>query len=178
MLKKIFFMLICLVSVFHFSLGEAKKQTPSIEESDFICKGLVLEEVTSPEELQNIFGETLIENERTVMGGRMVRFSTFKHGYTIGVDMKTGLIVDIVIKDEDFVGRNDVRYGATSKKILKTYGKTKRQQMGDATCYIYRLNGKKLILKIDDVNKSLVAWRMTCLPIDFDEMPIDMSALK
>ena len=90
----------------------------------------------------------------------------------MGVAVSTGQVVDIVIEDQSYSAREDVRYGATPHRIATVYGSKEREQVGGLTWNIYRnpeKPGQKLMLEIEPETWILVSWRLTSLPLTEEE---------
>ena len=164
MLKKQWMTILAMMLLFVAGLSEAQA-SGKLEPVDFSVKGVALGD--SEEKMLEVFGKPNFEKERTVWGIHM-RYYTFSRGYEVGVAVAAGKVADILVFDEDYKGRADVRYGATSHKIMATYGKKERTFLEGSTWYIYEnpLNKReKLMLKAEPVNGSLLSWRLTRLPL-------------
>ena len=139
------------------------------EPVDFSYRGLYLGDDEA--KLLATLEPPLYHKEISVQGIR-VRQYTFKRDITIGVAMKTGEIIDIQIKDENYEARDGVRFGATGYKIQQTYGKAARSFLDGVTYYIYDSPTRQhqhLLIALDGETGSLTSWRITGLPLDDDE---------
>lgn len=168
MRKRRWMTILMAVLLFFATLPEAQG-AGKLEAGDFTVKGVALGD---PEEkMLEAFGKPTFDKERTVWGIHM-RYYSFPHGYEVGVAVAAGKVADILVLDEDYKGRADVRYGATAHKILATYGKKERTFLEGSTWYIYENPAdkrEKLMLKAEPVNGSLLSWRLTRLPLTEEE---------
>ena len=140
----------------------------SVLPEDFGCRGIMLG--GSADTAEKILGSMLFDNERSVFGQK-IKYCTFRHGYVIGVD-KDNKVVDIIVTDRDYIGRDGVRYGATPAKIARVFGIVKRQFMDGTTWYIFDKEGQpeyRLMLEADNDTKTLRSWRITSLPLTYEE---------
>ena len=168
---------------------------------DFACRGVALGATATEDSLTEVFGRPLFNQERGVFGIR-VKYYTFREDFVVGVTPKDGRVVDIIIRDHDYTGRDGVRYGATPYKITQVFGKVDRQFIDGATWYIYQnpeVPGERLMLEAEMPGATLLSWRITSLPLteeeadvwwdeewenqelgaaEMNEQGIDMSALK
>lgn len=161
MLQRSFSLLILLLA---FSFNVVSAAIPS----DFGAKGIMLGEI--PKDIEKFFGEILFDNYRLVYDYK-IKYITFDHGYVVGLD-NDGRVVDIIIKDYDYCARDGVRYGATSGKICKVFGKVKRQFIDGKIWYIYKKEEddySRLMIEVDAGNGSLISWRITSLPLSAEE---------
>lgn len=134
---------------------------------DFSVRGVTLGETVEEKTLEKAFGAPLFDTDKSVFGIR-VKYYTFKKKYSVGVAASTGKVVDIVIEDQSYSARGDVRYGATSHRIVSVYGANERKQVGGLTWNIYEnpdKPGQKLMLEIEPGTWILVSWRLTSLPL-------------
>ena len=138
---------------------------------DFSVRGVTLGETTDEKTLEKAFGTLLFDTDKSVFGIR-VKYYTFKKKYSVGVAVSTGKVVDIVIEDQSYSAREDVRYGATPHRIAIVYGPKEREQVGGLTWNIYKNPEKpeqKLMLEIEPETWILVSWRLTSLPLTEEE---------
>ena len=162
----------CFAAFFAFLLlmvSASAEAAGNVQDIDFTCKGISLG--MREADIKDAFGKELFSEERMVMGIYM-RYMTYDKGYTIGVAVRTGKVLDIVIKDKDYVARDGVKYGATAWKIEQTYGKANRTFIDGGKAYIYRHpehKRRKLLLMIDTMDNYLLSWRITELPLDGKE---------
>ena len=141
---------------------------------DFVARGVALGEAEDADVIAKAFGPPLFDKEKSVFGIR-VKYYTFQKKFSVGVSVTTGKVVDIAIKDKDYAAREDVRYGATPHRITSVYGKKDRVQIGGLTWYIYEnpeRRGQKLMLEVEPGTWTLVAWRLTSLPLTEEEADI------
>jgi hypothetical protein len=138
---------------------------------DFSVRGVTLGETADEKILEKAFGAPLFDTDKSVFGIR-VKYYTFKKKFSVGVAASTGKVVDIVIEDQSYSAREDVRYGATPHRISSVYGPKEREQIGGLTWNIYEnpeKPGQKLMLEIEPETWILVSWRITSLPLTEDE---------
>ncbi len=153
--------------VLPYAAGAAGRVLPE----DFSVRGVTLGEAADEDALKKAFGAPLFDTDRSVFGIR-VKYYTFKKKYSVGVAASTGKVVDIVIEDQDYSARGNVRYGATPHRIAAVYGSKAREKVGGATYNIYEnpeKSGQKLMLEIEPGTWILVSWRITSLPLTEDE---------
>lgn len=136
---------------------------------DFSYKGVALGDTV--ETMRRTLGEELFDTDKNVFDMH-VKYYTYKK-YLIGVEQATGLVADIVIKDEDFRLRADVCRGSTAYKLYETYGKTERQNIEGVTYYVYenpQRPQERLLLAIDAGGTNAVEKaRITSLPLTDEE---------
>jgi len=165
---KIFFTLLCSLWLCT-SVALAEPQYGQVLPQDFGYKGLTLGETV--EQMRKVLGEELFDTDKNVYDIHM-KYYTYKK-YVIGVEVSTGLIADIVIKDEDFRLRDDVCRGATAYKVFSTYGRSERQFIEGHTYYVYenpRQPKERLLLEIDAGGSNAVERvRITSLPLTDQE---------
>ena len=138
---------------------------------DFSVRGVTLGETADEKQLEKAFGAPLFDTDKSVFGIR-VKYYTFKKKYSVGVAASTGKVVDIVIEDQGYSAREDVRYGATPHRIAAVYGSKERKQLNGLTWNIYEnpeKPGQKLMLEIEPETWILVSWRLTSLPLTEEE---------
>ena len=95
-----------------------------------------------------------------------------KHPDHVGVVGADENVVDIVIRDEKYEGRDGMKQGATGYYMKKVYGKPERVQLDGATYNVYynpENKKERLMLKTDTMNNTLLSWRLTSLPITEEE---------
>ena len=128
----------CFAAFFAFLLlmvSASAEAAGNVQDIDFTCKGVSLG--MREADIKDAFGKELFSEERMVMGIHM-RYMTYDKGYTVGVAVRTGKVLDIVIKDKDYIARDGVKYGATEWKIEQTYGKANREFIDGGKAYIYK----------------------------------------
>ncbi len=138
---------------------------------DFACRGVALGDAVTEETLAKAFGQPLFHNDRSVFGQR-VRYYTFKKKIVVGLSVPGDEVVDIVIKDRDYVARDGVRYGATAYKIMKTYGRTERVFIDGQTLYVYQnpdAPRQRLLIEAEPPEGTLLSMRLTSLPLTIEE---------
>lgn len=158
-MKKTLFLSLVLVAIF------SQAAFASLLPEDFSCKGVVLGESFSGRE-KNL-GKLLFDNDKAVFGER-IKYYSYKHGYYVGTDER-GNVVDIIVTDTEYTGRDGVRYGATKAKIIRVYGEAPKKVIGGKTFFVFtaKENGeKRLLLEIDNRTSTLFSWRITSLPLD------------
>ena len=169
LMKRIFMLMLCMML---FAVpAMAKEKQAGLLPADFGSRGILLGETVTEEQMTKAFGAPLFDNEISVYGVH-VRYYQFRKNIKVGIRMKDNTVCDIVIKDEDYVGRDGVRYGATPYKIEHTYGKCERTLIEGQTWYIYHneKNPKeKLMLEILAGVYTMQSWRITSLPLTIDE---------
>lgn len=169
-MKKIVLIVILLLCFLTGTAFAAKmKAVPGVQESDFICRQLMLGDSFDGAE-KKLNKTLLFDNDRTAFGQK-IKYYTFKDGYVVGVN-ESGTVVDIVIKDHDYIGRNGMRYGATKAKIGRVFGIVPRQFIDGVTWQIYERPGMpehRLMLEIDVNTNTLYSWRITSLPLTQEE---------
>ena len=114
---------------------------------------------------------SLFDQDRSVFGIR-VKYYTFREDFVVGVTPKDGRVVDIVIRNRDYTGRDGVRWGATPYKIAQVFGKVDRQFIDGVTWYIYQnpsAPGERLMLEAAMPGATLLSWRITSLPLTEEE---------
>ncbi len=143
---------------------------------DFSVRGVTLGEPADEQMLEKAFGKLLFDTDKSVYGIR-VKYYTFQKKYSVGVAVSTGKVVDIVIEDQSYSAREDVRYGATPHRISTVYGAKEREQIGGLTWNVYRnpeKPGQKLMLEIEPGTWILVSWRLTSLPLTEEEADLSI----
>ena len=142
-----------------------------VRPEDFTCRGLALGETATEETLAKAFGQPLFDNDRSVFGQR-VRYYSFRKNIVVGLSVPGGEVVDIVIKDRNYVARDGVRYGATPYKIMNTYGRTERVFIGGQTLYVYPnpvAPRQRLVIEAELPENTLLSMRITSLPLTVEE---------
>ena len=140
----------------------------AVRTEDFSCRGVVLGEHLEGHE--KLMGRRLFDNDRSVFGQR-IKYITYRNGYVVGVD-KDDIVVDIVVTDHDYTARDGVRYGATLSKIHRVFGDCPREVIEGQTWHIFANPDRpeqRLMLEIDTDTRSLYSWRITSLPLTFEE---------
>lgn len=138
---------------------------------DFACRGVALGSAVTEASLAEVFGPPLFDQDRGVFGIR-VKYYTFREDFVIGVTPKDGRVVDIVIRDRAYAGRDGVRCGATPYKITQVFGKVERQFIDGVTWYIYQnpiTPKERLMLEAEMPGATLLSWRITSLPLTEEE---------
>ena len=170
-MKKLFLLLLTIMVLFAGSAEAAKKVPGTPVPSDYGCRGVMLGEKFDSETVEKkIKKKLLFDNDRAIFGQR-IKFYTFKDGYVFGVDTDNN-IVDIAIKDHDYIGRDGLRYGATMAKIRRVLGEVDRQFIEGVTWLIFPREGKpeeRLMLEQDVDTRTLYSWRITSLPLTEEE---------
>jgi hypothetical protein len=139
------------------------------EPADFICKGVALGDPET--KMLTAFGKPLFDREAVTMGMHM-KYYTFPKGYVVGVAVKTGKVLDIVIKDEDYMARDGVKRGATPYRIRQVYGNVERTFLDGEKFYIYANPvhpHQRLLLAADTMDNYLLWQRITELPLTEEE---------
>jgi len=143
---------------------------------DFTCKGIGLGAAEG--DMLTIFGEPMFDAERMTMGIHM-KYYTFKNGYTVGVAVNTGKVLDIKIEDDRYEARDGIKIGATAYKIENVYGAQERVLLDGEKFYIYtnpEAAHERLLLSVDAEDNYLLRWRITELPLteeEADEMALE-----
>lgn len=138
---------------------------------DFACRGVALGSAVTEASLAEVFGPPLFDQDRGVFGIR-VKYYTFREDFVIGVTPKDGRVVDIVIRDRAYAGRDGVRCGATPYKIAQVFGKVARQCIDGVTWYLYQNPAnprERLMLEAQMPGATLLSWRITSLPLTEEE---------
>ena len=147
----------------------APKEFGHLQPEDFSYKAVSLG--ATVEDMHRALGEELFDTDKDVFNIH-VKFYTYKK-YVIGVEADTGLVADIVIKDEDFRLRDDVCRGSTAYKVFMTYGKTERRTVEGKTYYVYenpQRPQERLLLELDAGGTNAVERaRLTSLPLTEEE---------
>ncbi|MCR5559476.1 MAG: hypothetical protein K6F62_03845 [Schwartzia sp.] len=168
-MKRIFLLMLCMML---FAVPAMANEKPAgLVPEDFGSRGILLGETVTEEQMTKAFGAPLFDNDRSVFGIH-VRYYQFKKNIQIGVLMKDNTVCDIIIKDEDYIGRDGVRYGATPYKIEHTYGKCSRTLIEGHTWYIYNNPNaprQKLMIEMLAGVYTLQTWRITSLPVTLEE---------
>lgn len=139
-----------------------------VADEDFSYNGITLG--NTEEELIGAWGEIPFDKEVNNMG---IRLKKCDYGEIAAfVAVSTGKIVDIRLSGQEYVLRDNIRYGATSYLLQHEYGETGKRMLDGNTYYIYERPGNKhehLLLQIDPDKLSLLSVEITSLPLDPDE---------
>lgn len=147
---------------------QKKGQPGQLEPSDFTYKGLALGDPTTV--MLKKIGEPDFDQIRNVHGIR-VRYYIYGRKLQIGVFEPVGAaprVVDIVIRDEGYKGRNGVRYGSTAYHVFQTYGRSQRQPIENKLYYAFESDEpghKRLLLEYQSPENIVISWRITSLPL-------------
>ncbi len=147
----------------------AAKSVGHVEEGDFSCGGFSLGD--SEETMLAAQGTPLFDKEVSVYG-IAVRYHIFGKDLEVGVSLRTGKVVDVRIRGENYRGRGGIRRGATPYKIKATYGKGERRRLDGVIYHVYEYPPKsyrRLMLAMDSEETRLDAFRMTSLPLTEEE---------
>ena len=148
--------------------GTAEAAKSSLQDSDFGYKGLKLGDEIS--QMLDILGEPLFDKEQTVQG---VPLTIYEYPEVrVGIVKATGKVADIALSGRDYTLRHNVRQGATSYWLEKTYGETERQWHGGVPYFIYERPGhahEHLLFELDVEKWHLVSARITALPLTDEE---------
>lgn len=158
-------LVMCVLVLFCAAPAQAKG---GVEDGDFSYRGISLGD--TEQMLREKWGAPSFEKTVYVRG---VRLSACTYGdVTVSVAAGNGCVADIALSGDQYRLRKNVRRGATSSYIFKTYGKTSRQLLDDNTCYIYTHTTHPhwhLVLNIDPEGGFLTAARITMLPLSDEE---------
>lgn len=138
---------------------------------DFAAQGIALGQEVTEDDLTDAFGKLLYSDEVTRWGVPMQRYLLKNHA-TVLVIQKTQRVAEIELEKEGAIGRDGIKYGATSYYIQNVYGKTKRVNLDGAACFIYtnpEHPHQRLICTVDHDESSLIGMRWTALPLTEDE---------
>ena len=136
-----------------------------LQPEDFICRGITIGATQA--EVEQVFGKPLFEKDVRIQGV-LVKVCDYAEDFKIGYAVRTGRVIDIVIRNRKYTARNGVRYGATSGWIQQTYGKSKREMLDGVLFYIYADPAnpyQHLMLETDSVDGHLTVMRITGLPL-------------
>lgn len=161
------------VLIVNFSIANAAKvKDGELVDTDFTYKGIALSD--SEEKVLKKLGEPIFTRERSIYGVA-VKYLEYKNDVVIGILTRNNTVADIVIEDKKYKARKNVRYGATTHYIEKTYGHKEREQLDGETIYKYEKPNAKyeyLILTLNSENNSLKRVRITRLPLTEEEADI------
>ena len=132
---------------------------------DFICRGITIGATRA--EAEKVFGTSTFEKDVRIQGV-LVKVCDYAGDFKIGYSVRTGKVVDIVIRNQKYTARNGVRYGATSAWLQETYGKSKRELIAGSLFYIYANPANEhqhLMLETDSEDAHLTVMRITGLPL-------------
>ncbi len=137
----------------------------SLLPEDFICRGITIGATQA--EAEKVFGSSLFDKTVRIQGV-LVKVCDYADDFKIGYSVRTGRVIDIVIKNQKYTVRNGVRYGATSGWLQQTYGKSKREMIDGSLFYIYANPADQhqhLMLESDSSDGHLTVMRITGLPL-------------
>lgn len=168
MRRGLFFLLFALLAFL--PLAAYAAEAPGVRAEDFSYRGAALGD--TEEKLLSVYGEPLFDTD-TMKDGVALRVYTFRGGIDVGVEKKTGRVVDFDVRSEDFSVRG-VKKGATLYWIQKTFGKVSRTNLDGQTAYIYRRarteeDRASLVLIVDPETRVLTSLRLTALPLTEEE---------
>ena len=147
----------------------ASEPVGHVEDGDFSCGGFSLGD--REEKLLAAREKPLFDKEVSVYG-IAVRYYIFGKDLEAGVSLRTGKVVDIRIRGENFRGRGGIRRGATPYKIKSVYGKGEHRLLDGVIYHIYEhppKSFKRLMLAMDSEGTRLDSFRMTSLPLTEEE---------
>ena len=139
-----------------------------LQDSDFGYKGLRLGD--GVDRMKDALGEPLYDKDQTMQGVPMTIYEY--QGVKVGIVKATGKVADIVLSGKDYTLRRNVRQGATSYWLEKTYGKTTRQWKDGVPYLIYDRPGhphEHLLLELNSESWALAGARITALPLTPEE---------
>lgn len=168
-MKRILLLMLCMFFVAVPAM--AKDKPAELLREDFGARGLLLGEPATEEQMTKAFGKPLFDNDVSVYGIH-VRYYQFDKNIKVGVLKADDTVCDIVIKDQDYIGRDGVRYGATPHKIKHTYGPYERTNIDGITWYMFynpQDEKQKLMLETVAGVYTLESWRITSLPVTLEE---------
>ncbi|MDO4204573.1 MAG: hypothetical protein Q4D07_08820 [Selenomonadaceae bacterium] len=145
-----------------------KGQPGELQPSDLTYKGLALGDNVAA--MRKHLGEPDFDQESRV-NGIPVRYYIYGRNLRVGVFETMGgvsRVADIVIRDEGYKGRNNVRYGSTPYHVFETYGKGQRQPIDNKLYYVFESNEpghKRLLIEYQAPDNIVVSWRITSLPL-------------
>lgn len=141
MIKKVLLICLCAMGI--------SLHAFAAEPEDFTYRGLKLGD--DHQTMIDQLGEPRVDVDH-IVGDQVVTYYIYRDT-RIGIDMETKKIVDIRIADKDYTAENGVKLGATPHKLIKEYGKAKRERIGGRIFYIYHQVLKpeeKLMLEISE----------------------------
>ena len=168
-LIQIFTIFLCAATIF--MMTQTKIASAEIKPDDFTVRGVKLDAPFDIDVATKAFGAPMFDKEKSVFGWR-VKYYIFDHCINVGVVGADENVVDIVIRDEKYEGRDGMKQGATGYYMKKVYGKPERVQLDGATYNVYynpENKKERLMLKTDTMNNTLLSWRLTSLPITEEE---------
>ena len=158
-------MVMCALVLFCAVPAEAKG---AVEDADFSYRGISLRD--TEQTLREKWGAPSFEKTVYVRG---VRLNVCTYGdVTVAVAAGSGRVADIALSGDQYRLRKNMRRGATTGYIFKTYGKASRQMLDDNTCYVYAHPSHPhwhLVLNLDPEGGFLTAARITMLPLSDEE---------
>lgn len=138
-------------------------------QADFSCSGLKIgDDYTA---MEKILGKPWYSDNRFTYG-IAVDYYMYRDKTCIGIDHKSGKIVDIIIADRKYSLSQDVKIGATPYKIQSVFGKNKKSLLNGNQYYIYTdiaNERKRLLLQLDPMEDYLIGIRITSLPLDDED---------
>lgn len=148
--------------------NRAKGEPGQLEPADFVYKGLTLGD--NVETMRQQLGEPDFDQQKRIHG-ILVRYYIYGRKLQVGVFEPEGApprVVDIVIRDEGYKGRNDVRYGSTFYHVFETFGRSLRQPIDGKLYHVFEAAGpghKRLLLEYQPPENIVISWRITSLPL-------------
>lgn len=146
----------------------SKGEPGQLEPSDFVYKGVALGD--GVDHMRKQLGEPDFDRQSRVHGITL-RYYVYGRKLQVGVFEPAGApprVVDIVIRDENYKGRNDVRYGSTFYHVFETFGRSLRQPIDDKLYHVFEWAGpghKRLLLEYQPPENVVLSWRITSLPL-------------
>lgn len=146
----------------------AKDEPGQLEPADLVYRGVTLGD--SVDRMRKQLGEPDFDRQSSVHG-ITVRYYVYGRKLQVGVFEPEGApprVVDIVIRDESYKGRNNVRYGSTFYHVFETFGRSLRQPIDGKLYHVFEAAGpgrKRLLLEYQPPENIVVAWRITSLPL-------------
>lgn len=146
----------------------AKGEPGQLEPADLVYRGVTLGD--GVDNMRKQLGEPDFDRQSRVHG-ITVRYYIYGRKLQVGVFEPEGApprVVDIVIRDESYKGRNNVRYGSTFYHVFETFGRSLRQPIDGKLYHVFEAAGpghKRLLLEYQPPENIVVAWRITSLPL-------------
>ncbi len=146
----------------------SKGEPGQLEPADLVYRGVTLGD--GVDRMRKQLGEPDFDRQSSVHG-ITVRYHVYGRKLQVGVFEPEGApprVVDIVIRDEGYKGRNNVRYGSTFYHVFETFGRSLRQPVDGKLYHVFEAAGpghKRLLLEYQPPENIVVAWRITSLPL-------------